>query len=210
LRQEGYEVFTAANGKEGIEQGIKCLPHLIILDVMMPGMDGIETCERLRTMPNLNNPLIVFLTARFEDYSQIAGFKAGADDYLSKPIKIKVLINRVNALLKRYHGNIADNNFIGSMEIEPDREGLVIDKEKYVVINRGIEMILPKKEFKLLLLLSSKPEKVFTRENIFNHVWGDDVVVGGRTIDVHIRKLREKIGTERIVTIKGVGYKFKS
>lgn len=209
LRQHGYEVYTASNGKEGIALACKYLPHLIILDVMMPGMDGIETCEQLRAIKGLYHTLIVFLTARFEDYSQIAGFEAGADDYLAKPIKIKLLINRVGALLNRHPESLKspEKEFVDPGINYGD---LVIDKEKYLVINSGKEMILPKKEFKLLVLLTSKPDKVFTRENIFTHVWGDDVIVGGRTIDVHIRKLREKIGTDRIVTIKGVGYKFKA
>jgi two-component system alkaline phosphatase synthesis response regulator PhoP len=209
LKREGFEVFTASNGKEGIEMAAKFLPQLIVLDVMMPNMDGIETCERIRSMKSLNNPLIAFLTARTEDYSQNAGFEAGADDYISKPVKIKVFVNRVKALLNRYHEQIPGDINEPVPHDHLTYGDLVIDREKYLVINQGNEMILPKKEFKLLLLLSSKPEKVFTRENIFTHVWGDDVVVGGRTIDVHIRKLREKIGNNRIVTIKGVGYKFK-
>jgi two-component system alkaline phosphatase synthesis response regulator PhoP len=175
---------------------------------MMPGMDGIEVCERIRKIESLNNPVIAFLTARSEDYSQVAGFEAGADDYIAKPVKLKVLTTRVKALLKRYHENNPEDS--EESTIHKIRYGdLEIDKEKYIVIKKGNEIVLPKKIFKLLLLLSSKPEKVFTREIIFNHVWGDDVVVGDRTIDVHIRKLREKIGSDHIITVKGIGYKFK-
>ncbi len=210
LLKEGYEVYSAQNGKEGLELAFICKPHLILLDIVMPGMDGIEICEQIRAIDELENPVIAFLTARCEDYSHIAGFKAGADDYITKPFKIKVLINRVKALLRRFpqniqegtHGEVRDTSRINHGDLE-------IDQEKYLVVKEGIEMVLPKKVFKLLLLLSSKPDRVFTRETIFAHVWGDDVIVGGRTIDVHIRKLREKIGKDRIVTIKGVGYKFK-
>jgi two-component system, OmpR family, alkaline phosphatase synthesis response regulator PhoP len=208
LNREGYEVFTSQNGKEGIAMALKHKPHLILMDVMMPDMDGIEACEHMRTIDALRGSVIAFLTARSEDYSQIAGFEAGADDYIAKPVKLKVLSNRIKALLKRF----SENN----TELENERTNskvqygnIEIDRERYIVINSGIEMVLPKKEFELLLLLSSKPDKVFTRDSIFRHVWGDDVVVGGRTIDVHIRKLREKIGSNHIITIKGVGYKFK-
>jgi two-component system alkaline phosphatase synthesis response regulator PhoP len=209
LIREGYEVFTSLNGQEGIEMAKKHRPHLILMDVMMPVMDGIEACEHIRTIDALKNSVIAFLTARSEDYSQIAGFKAGADDYIAKPIKLKVLSNRIKALLKRYNeiNNEPENN---ETETNKLRIGnLVIDREKYLVINSGTEIVLPKKEFELLYLLSSKPDKVFTRDSIFSHVWGNDVVVGGRTIDVHIKKLREKIGNDHIVTLKGVGYKFK-
>ncbi len=206
LKKAGYTVFTASNGKDAVKMAKQYLPHLIILDVMMPEMDGIETCEEIRKQPILNNTVIAFLTARSEDYSQIAGFDAGADDYITKPIKPKVLVSRVSALLKRF-GKTEDTP--ENVESNIIRLGnLVIDKEKYTVINNGEELSLPRKEFSLLLLLISKPEKVFTREEIYSAIWGDSIVVGDRTIDVHIRKLREKIGEDYIRTVKGVGYKF--
>lgn len=205
IRKEGYQIFTSTNGKEAIIRAQEVSPHLIILDVMMPEMDGIETCIELRKIEQFSNTLIVFLTARGEDYSQIAGFEAGADDYLTKPVKPKVLVSRVKALLRRYK----DEKTEQSTEIIKI-EGLTIDTEKYLVIKEEKEISLPKKEFELLLLLSSRPNKVFSREEIFSKVWGDDVIVGDRTIDVHIRKIREKIGLDNIVTIKGVGYKFKT
>lgn len=207
LEKAGYTVFKASNGKDAIKLAKQQIPHLIILDVMMPEMDGIETCEELRKIPQLNTTVITFLTARNEDYSQIAGFEAGGDDYIAKPIKPKVLISRVGALLKRY----------GKADVATDTENdngiirlgdLVIDKEKYTVKNGGVELALPRKEFSLLLLLISKPQKVFTRDEIYSAIWGDNIVVGDRTIDVHIRKLREKIGEDYIKTVKGVGYKF--
>lgn len=206
LKKAGYNVFTATNGRDGLKMAKQYLPHLIILDVMMPEMDGIETCEEIRKQPMLSNTVVAFLTARSEDYSQIAGFDAGADDYIAKPIKPKVLISRVSALLKRFgktdeQGEVTEGNIIKLGE-------LVIDKEKYTVINDGVELALPRKEFSLLLLLISKPEKVFTRDEIYSAIWGDAIVVGDRTIDVHIRKLREKIGEKYIKTVKGVGYKF--
>ncbi|MBQ5451686.1 MAG: response regulator transcription factor [Bacteroidales bacterium] len=206
LKKAGYTVFTANNGKDAVKLAKQYIPHLIILDVMMPEMDGIETCEEIRKQPALNNTVVAFLTARSEDYSQIAGFEAGADDYIAKPIKPKVLVSRVSALLKRF-GKTEDAP--ESPESNIIRLGdLVIDKEKYTVINNGEELSLPRKEFSLLLLLISKPEKVFTREEIYSAIWGDSIVVGDRTIDVHIRKLREKIGEDYIRTVKGVGYKF--
>ena len=201
LKSEGYAVKTASNGLEAIETGKTFKPHLIILDVMMPEMDGIEACERLRKLPELNHSIITFLTARGEDYSQVAGFDAGADDYITKPVKPKVLVSKVKALLRRLSSGAADNN-----QIELD--GLIIDREEYKVICNGNEMVLPRKEFELLSLLATKPGKVFKREEILDEVWGNEVVVGGRTIDVHIRKLREKIGDDKFKTIKGVGYKF--
>ncbi len=206
LKREGYEVFTNSNGREAIETAKKEKPHLVLLDVMMPEMDGIETCEEMRKLPAMKGAIIAFLTARGEDYSQIAGFDAGGDDYITKPIKPKVLISRIKALLKRYSGASAPVE--ESAETFIKRGELTIDKEKYLVINKGQELVLPKKEFELLLLLFSKPDKVFTRDEIFNAVWGDNIIVGDRTIDVHIRKLREKIGDTHIKTIKGVGYKF--
>ncbi len=206
LKKVGYIVFTANNGKDAIKLAKQQNPHLIILDVMMPEMDGIETCEELRKIPQLSSTIITFLTARNEDYSQIAGFEAGGDDYIAKPIKPKVLVSRVGALLKRYGKADVDID-TGSDNII--RLGdLVIDKEKYTVKNGSEELSLPRKEFSLLLLLISKPQKVFTRDEIYSAIWGDNIVVGDRTIDVHIRKLREKIGEDYIKTVKGVGYKF--
>jgi two-component system, OmpR family, alkaline phosphatase synthesis response regulator PhoP len=202
IKKEGYQVFTAKNGREAISSALKINPHLIVLDVMMPEMDGMETCVELKKIPSLENTIIVFLTARGEDYSQLAGFEAGADDYISKPIKPGLLISRVKALLRRYSGQPAEDSGLivaGS---------ITIDKERYVVVKDGREVVLPKKEFELLTLLVNKPNKVFTREEIFAKVWGNNVVVGDRTIDVHVRKLREKIGVECIKTVKGVGYKF--
>ncbi len=205
LKREGYNVFTARNGKMAIDAAQKVTPHLILLDVMMPEMDGIETCEKLRVIPSLNNSIIAFLTARGEDYSQIAGFEAGGDDYIHKPIKPKVLLSRIQALLKRVDRNSIEIN----KEERVLRKGdLFIDREKYLVLKNDEELVLPKKEFELLLLLSSRLGKVFTRDEIFQSVWDENVIVGDRTIDVHIRKLREKIGDKLIKTIKGVGYKF--
>lgn len=204
LEKEGFRLFTATNGKEAIATGETELPALIILDVMMPEMDGIETCSRMRENPKLRNSLILFLTARNEDYSQIAGFEAGADDYVSKPVKPKVLVSRVKALFRRLNGLNS-----GTLERKEDFGGISIDREKYVVVKDGLELSFPKKEFELLSLLSSKPGKVFSRDEIFDRVWGENVVVGDRTIDVHIRKLREKLGEEYIKTVKGVGYKFE-
>ena len=201
LRKEGYRVLTADNGKQAVEIALQEKPQLILLDVMMPGMDGVETCNQLRENSELQQVIIAFLTARNEDYSQIAGFEVGADDYISKPIKPRVLISRIKALLRR-HRNLApavENLHLG---------GIVIDREQYCIEKDGEKIYLPKKEFELLALLSSKPGKVFTREHILSQVWGDDVVVGDRTIDVHIRKLREKLGDTYIKTVKGVGYKF--
>ena len=206
LRKEGYEVITARNGRDGIELAKKSIPQLILLDVMMPEMDGIETCEEIRKIPGLENIVIAFLTARGEDYSQIAGFEAGGDDYIIKPIKPKVLISRIKALLKRYdHSTISESE---SKESIVSHEGLILDRERFLVIKDDKDLTLPKKEFELLSLLISKPDKVFRRDEIFHKVWGDDIVVGDRTIDVHIRKLREKIGEDYIKTVKGVGYKF--
>lgn len=206
LKKEGFQVITSQNGSQAIEIAKKELPHLIVLDVMMPEMDGIETCEEIKRIPDLKNTIVAFLTARGEDYSQIAGFDAGADDYISKPIKPKVLISRVKALLKRYNSENTGSSQTKSELIEIG--DLVIDREKYIIINKGVELVLPKKEFELLRLLASKPDKVFTRDEIYNSVWGDSIIVGDRTIDVHIRKVREKIGQSHIKTIKGVGYKY--
>ncbi|MBN3035018.1 MAG: response regulator transcription factor [Bacteroidales bacterium] len=200
LRKNGFRVYTSTNGTEAIERAREVLPQLIILDVMMPGMDGIETCAEIRKMGELRNTLIAFLSARGEDYSQIAGFEAGADDYIRKPVKPNVLVHRVKALLRRFASQ------------EDDRlirlNNLVIDRDKYIIIHNKKEISLPKKEFELLSFLATHPRKVFSREEIFLEVWGDDVVVGDRTIDVHIRRIREKIGMNVIKTIKGVGYSF--
>jgi len=201
LLKEGFEVFTCNNGKDAIRLAQQEKPSLIILDVMMPDLDGIETCRVIRETPELKGVLIAFLTARNEDYSQIAGFDAGADDYINKPIKPRVLVSRVKALLRRQNATGGDE----IMEVN----GLSIDREKYLIIKDGVHINLPKKEFELIALLASRPGKVFTREDILKSVWGDDVVVGDRTIDVHIRKLREKLGDSYIRTIKGVGYKFE-
>lgn len=207
LKKEGFIVQTAQDGREAITKALEMLPHLIILDVMMPGMDGIETCEEIKKQPSLKNSLVAFLTARGEDYSQIAGFDAGADDYIGKPIKPKVLVSRAKALLKRFRSGESEDN-VSSKPNNIVIGDLEIDKERYVVTSAGKELSLPKKEFELLLLLASKPDKVFTRDEIYNAVWGDSIIVGDRTIDVHIRKLREKIGQDHIRTIKGVGYKY--
>jgi two-component system, OmpR family, alkaline phosphatase synthesis response regulator PhoP len=206
IEREGYEVHTSNNGRDAIKKASEIRPHLILLDVMMPEMDGIETCEELRRSPEHENTLIAFLTARGEDYSQIAGFNAGADDYISKPIKPKVLISRIQALLKRV--KITETETTAEMQPVIELSDIIIDRERFLVTKGGKDLVLPKKEFELLNLLISKPDKVFTREEIFSRVWGDNVIVGDRTIDVHIRKLREKIGEEYIKTIKGVGYKF--
>ncbi len=201
LVKEGYKVITAKNGKQAIEKAVRYQPSLILMDVMMPEMDGISAVQEIRKISELDNTIIVFLTARAEDYSQIAGFESGADDYVTKPVKPKVLISRIAALLRRFY--IVDES---SRILEVD--GLTINKERFVIIKDQNEIILPNKEFKILHLLASAPEKVFSRDDIFRKVWGNDVIVGDRTIDVHIRKIREKIGTEFIKTVKGVGYKF--
>jgi len=200
LSKEGFQVITCNNGKEAIQLAQKENPDLIILDVMMPEMDGIETCHELRNIEKLKDTLIIFLSARGEDYSQVAGFDAGADDYVSKPIKPRLLVSRVKAILRRKSGTTLK---------EETFAGIRIDREKYLVFKDDKEYSFPKKEFELLALLISKPGKVFTREIILDSVWGGEVVVGDRTIDVHIRKLREKLGDETIKTIKGVGYKFE-
>ena len=202
LKKEGYKVITANRGEEAVKVAKKKKPQLILLDVMMPGMDGIETCDRLRSQPEVENSLIAFLTARGEDYSQVAGFDAGADDYITKPIKPKVLISRVKALLRRYSQ---------SQQTDALQQfgNLQIDLDKYQVHMEDTKLDLPRKEFELLVLLASRPGKVFKRDEILDTIWGNEVVVGGRTIDVHVRKLREKIGDSYIKTVKGVGYKFE-
>jgi len=204
LSQEGYQIITASNGKEAIAKAKKEHPQLIIMDVMMPEMDGMEACENIRKIPELQDTIITFLTARSEDYSQVAGFDAGADDYIAKPIKPKVLVSKVQALLRRLKGieGVSNSTTLNVGNIE-------INREEYKIVNEGKEIVLPRKEFELFYLLATKPGKVFTREEILDKVWGNEVVVGGRTIDVHIRKLREKIGDNFFKTIKGVGYKIE-
>ena len=199
LENEGYKVISAVNGKEALKLADEHLPHLIILDLMMPVMDGIEACERLRMDKKFNNSVIMFLSARGEDYSQVAAFESGADDYVTKPIKPRILNSKVKALLRRF------KNDLGQVL---SFENLLIDSEKYIVEVDNRIINLPRKEFELLFLLASKPGKVFKREKIMESVWGTDVIVGDRTIDVHIRKLREKIGENILKTIKGVGYQF--
>lgn len=201
LKREGYSVALASNGQEGIDKATENTPDLIILDVMMPLLDGIEACRRLREKEQFKNTFIVFLTARSEEYSEIAGFNVGADDYISKPIKPRVLISRINAILRRKAPTETSTRIsIGNLEI---------DRESYSVKRDGVKIPMAKKEFELLHLLAGKPGKVFTRENILEKVWGDDVLVVDRTIDVHIRKIREKLGDAYISTVKGVGYKFE-
>lgn len=204
LNKEGYQVYTATNGKEAVIEAKKVIPDLIILDIMMPKMDGIEACRVMRTMPEFKNTFMVFLTARSEEYSEIAGFNVGADDYIAKPIKPRALISRINAILRR---NVqAEEEVDNKIEIGD----LVIDRESFLVYQNGNKVVLAKKEFELLFLLASKPGKVYTREAILSNIWEDSVVVTNRTIDVHIRKLREKLGDTYVTTVKGVGYKFDS
>jgi two-component system, OmpR family, alkaline phosphatase synthesis response regulator PhoP len=204
LKKENYQVFTAGNGREGIEEAIKVNPDLIILDIMMPEMDGIEVCRILRENLLFRKTLIAFLTARSEDYTHIAALDYGGDDYITKPIKPGVLISRIKALFRR-----------SNQSLEPEKKQIInvgdfsIDRERFQVISKGKVVELAKKEFNLIELLASKPGKVFTRDEIFNKIWGADVIVGDRTIDVHIRKLREKLGDELIKTVKGIGYKFE-
>ncbi len=200
LEKEGFWVYTASNGYEGIEVAKKVKPHLIVIDLMMPKMDGISTCKELRSLDEFKHTLITFLTARDEDYSQIAGFEVGADDYITKPIKPRVLVSRIKGLMRRLETNQTPVVIkIGDIQI---------DNERYIVTVKEEGMTLPKKEFELLSLLVSKPGRVFKREEILSKVWGSDTIVGDRTIDVHIRKLREKIGDNYFKTIKGIGYKF--
>lgn len=203
LKKEGYQVHLASNGQEAVAEAKKVLPDLIVLDIMMPKMDGIEACRIMRTMPEFKNTFMVFLTARSEEYSEIAGFNVGADDYIAKPIKPRALVSRINAILRRNNGpdEVSDNK----LEVGD----LVIDRESYLVYQNGQKVVLAKKEFELLYLLASKPGKVYTREVILKNIWEDSVVVTNRTIDVHIRKLREKLGEMYVSTVKGVGYKFE-
>jgi two-component system alkaline phosphatase synthesis response regulator PhoP len=203
LKKEGYQVYLAHNGQEAVAEAKKVLPDLIVLDIMMPKMDGIEACRIMRTMPEFKNTFMVFLTARSEEYSEIAGFNVGADDYIAKPIKPRALVSRINAILRRNAGpdEVSDNK----LEVGD----LVIDRESYLVYQNGNKVVLAKKEFELLYLLASKPGKVYTRDVILKNIWEDSVVVTNRTIDVHIRKLREKLGENYVSTVKGVGYKFE-
>ena len=198
LVRDGYEVFTASNGAEGLQTALKVKPHLILLDMMMPVLDGIETCKALRSSPVLKNVMIVFLSAVGSEETQLQGYDVGADDYITKPIKMNILRSRVQAILKRIE------------PIEEDNTSIQIDREHYQVLKGSEKIILPRKEFALLELLHSQPDKLFTREEIYANVWGNKIVVGDRTIDVHIRKLRQKIGEEHIITVKGVGYKFSA
>jgi two-component system alkaline phosphatase synthesis response regulator PhoP len=203
LKKEGYQVFLARNGQEAVTEAKRSLPDLIVLDIMMPKMDGIEACRIMRTMPEFKNTFMVFLTARSEEYSEIAGFNVGADDYIAKPIKPRALVSRINAILRRNAPaeDVVDNK----LEIGD----LIIDREAYLVYKKGQKVVLAKKEFELLYLLASIPGKVYTREVILKNIWEDSVVVTNRTIDVHIRKLREKLGDDIVATVKGVGYKFE-
>lgn len=203
LKREGYQVYTASNGQEAVSTAKRIMPDLIILDVMMPKMDGIEACRVMRAMPEFKSTFMVFLTARSEEYSEIAGFNVGADDYIAKPIKPRALLSRINAILRR---NAQPEELpVEKLEIAD----LVIDREAFLVFKNGNKIVLAKKEFELLYLLASKPGKVYTREVILKNIWEDSVVVTNRTIDVHIRKLREKIGETYVTTVKGVGYKFE-
>ena len=204
LRKEGYAVYTAGNGKEAVKKALDIEPDLILMDVMMPEMDGMEATREIRGYKKLERTIIAFLTARHEDYSQIAGFEAGGDDYITKPIRVKVLMSRIKALLKRLEMSRPSEEETDGEESRP----LVIDRERHLVLKGEESIVLPRKEFELLALLYSRPQNVFTRDEIFAHVWGNDVIVGDRMIDVHVRKLREKIGEDFIVTIKGVGYKY--
>ena len=201
LSLAGYEVRSAVNGKEAIKKAKLFIPQIILLDIMMPELDGIEACSQIKRIPSLDNTIIIFLSARSEDFTQIAAFDAGGDDYISKPVKPKILLKKIASILKRIN---SDQN--KSLKLELDN--LVIDRNEYKIVKDKQDLTLPRKEFELLFLLASKPGKVFTRDEIMNSVWGSQVIVGNRTIDVHIRKLREKIGDSYFKTIKGVGYKF--
>lgn len=204
LKKEGYQVYTANNGQEAVTTAKRVLPDLIMLDIMMPKMDGIEACRIMRGMPEFKNTFMVFLTARSEEYSEIAGFNVGADDYIAKPIKPRALLSRINAILRR--NSTPEETIESKLEIAD----LVIDRETFLVYRNGEKIVLAKKEFELLYLLASKPGKVYTREVILKSIWEESVVVTNRTIDVHIRKLREKIGDKYVSTVKGVGYKFET
>ena len=203
LKNSGYSVKSAGNGVEAIKKAKKFIPDIILMDVMMPEMSGIEACEEIKNIDQLSQAIIIFLSARSEDYTQISAYDAGADDYISKPVKPKILLKKISNIAKKINSekNAPKTIDLGSIKI---------NKEEYVVTKDKKEILLPRKEFELLFLLATKPEKVFTREEIMNKVWGTQVIVGDRTIDVHVRKLREKIGEKHIKTLKGVGYKFKS
>lgn len=202
LSKEGFRILKAQSGTEAMKILQSTVPRLIILDVMMPGIDGINTCREIRSMPGMQDIIIVFLSARGEEYTQLAGFDAGADDFVTKPVKPLILVGKIKALLRRVKTSPDSPNSASTSDLR-------IDKERYVVVNQGQEIILPRKEFELLALLASRPNRVFTREEIYSQVWGAEVVVGERTIDVHIRRIREKIGLDNIKTIKGVGYKYE-
>lgn len=206
LKKEGFQVTTARSGRTCLDAARSYNPDIVILDIMMPEMDGIEVCSELRKDPQFQNTIIILLTARCEDYSQIAGFEAGADDYICKPVKPRILISRIQAIYKRVHSVRVQKTT--TPEAVTSRE-LVIDKEKYIVLYKGEIFSLPRKEFELLSLLASKPDKVFTREEIYRKIWGSNIIVGNRTIDVHIRKIRTKLNADFIKTIKGVGYKYR-
>jgi two-component system alkaline phosphatase synthesis response regulator PhoP len=201
LSLAGYQVKTAFNGKEAVKKAKLFLPEIILLDIMMPEMDGIEACTQIKSLPSLNKTMIIFLSARSEDFTQIAAFDAGGDDYISKPVKPKILLRKIRSVVKRIHSSVNENTRI-------ELDNIVIDRNEYLVKIDNNNIKLPRKEFELFFLLASKPRKVFTRDEIMSKVWGINVVVGDRTIDVHIRKLREKIGDLRFKTVKGVGYKF--
>lgn len=201
LKKENYQVFTASNGLEALQIAEKHTPHLILLDIMMPKLDGIQVCKELRSLPDFKDTLIVFLTARHEEFTQVIGLDMGADDYLTKPIKPRLLVSKIKSLLRRYNNPKSITDIIKIEDLE-------INKEQFTLLKGGESIFLPKKEFSLIYLLASKPGKVFSRDEILNKIWGTDVIVNDRTIDVHIRKLREKIGANYIKTIKGIGYKF--
>ena len=201
IRKEGYRVFTAENGVDALKKVSELSPSLVLMDLMMPEMDGIETCQTIRNNQGIIQPIIALLTSRSEDYSQIAGFDAGADDYLFKPIRPRLLLSKISALLRRPSGEIV---------IERNATGILIDRERYLIMKEGEEIFLPKKEFELMELLFSRPGKVFNRDQIMSIIWGNEAIVGERTIDVHIRKLREKLGNDYIRTVKGVGYTYNT
>jgi two-component system alkaline phosphatase synthesis response regulator PhoP len=205
LKNEGFHIYKASNGQEAVRMTREIIPDLVLMDVMMPVMDGIAACREIRSHETLDTTLVAFLSARGEDYSQIAGFDSGGDDYITKPIEPRVLVSRVKAMLKRRRIVIRENNASNLKIVSGE---LVVDKERYMVVKKGKDIPLPRKEFELLSLLISKPDKVFTREEIFEGVWGENIIVGDRTIDVHIRKLREKLGDKYIHTVKGIGYKY--
>ncbi len=210
LKKEGYIIETCNNGAQAIKKAVSFMPDLILLDIMMPEIDGIEACEEIRKNENLDNIIIAFLTARNEDYSYVAGFNAGADDYITKPIKPRLLISKVHSLLRRKI-NLSDTTYINEQkefETKLITNSVIIDKDRYVVVKDDTDILLPRKEFELLALLASNTRKVFTREEIFSKIWGEDNFISDRTIDVHIRKIRKRIGENVIRTVKGVGYKF--